>query len=103
MIETLLALEVLGVKAEEVGGFLHFAQRFHAVLADLQGQCRADQVDALLDQRRHPLEQAHALGERCSAPGREGRVRRFHRLRGLRRVGHGEAAQHPALVDRTMP
>ena len=42
VIEVLLALEVVAVDVEEVRRLLHFAERFHAVLADLERERGAD-------------------------------------------------------------
>ena len=99
-IETLVGLHLVAVPAEQVGGFLHLANGLHAVLADFERHRRADVVDALLDQRCDPSQQAHALAPWRGRPGSLRVHRRRHGVSGVLRRAARKAAEEPAAVDR---
>jgi hypothetical protein len=93
-------LELVGVAGEEVGRLLRLAERLHAVLADLEGEGGRDRVDALLEEGRHALHEAHALGRGRGPPAREGRLRRGHGPVHVAFVPEGEAAEDEPAVHR---
>ncbi len=71
-------LEVVGVVPEEVDRLLRLAERFHPVLADFEGECCCDFVDARFHDVRDTAQQAHSFAARCGAPRRERLVRGVH-------------------------
>ncbi len=64
-------LEIVGVMPEEIDGLLRFAERLHAVLADLERERRRDLVDALFHDVGDATQQPRALRDRRGAPGQE--------------------------------
>ena len=100
MVKSAAALEFIGIAAEEVSGFLRLAECLHAILADLQRQCRGNTVDALLDELRDALQQLDARRQRAAPPRRPGALRRLHRRFNIGRAGQRERAQYLALIGR---
>ncbi len=101
MVERLALLEFIGIAIEEIGGFLHLAQRFHSILAHLQRQCRCNVEYALLDELRHPMQILRTLGRRSALPSLPCLVRGLQGLFRFVDRGDRELAQHGALIDRT--
>ena len=93
-------LEVVAIALEEVGGFLDLSERFHAVLAHLERDGRADVVDAVLDELSHATQQPVAFFHRRSAPARECSPGRGNRLVDLLFRRHGKVPQDPVRVYR---
>ena len=93
-------LEVVGVVPEEVHRLLRLAERFHAVLADFERECRGDFVDARFHDVRDTAQQAHSLAGRCGAPGRKRLVRGVHGGASVLLGRHGELPELDVAVDR---
>jgi hypothetical protein len=99
-VETFVGLHLVAVPREQIGGLLHLAERLHAVLADFERDRGADLVDPLLDQCRHPPQQADPFAPRRRRPAAECTDRRRHRIGPILCRAAGKAAQKTVTVDR---
>src|SRR5262245_26819068 len=103
MIETVLRDKIVRIQSEEFRRLLHFAEGFHAVLADFQRQCSADLVNAFLNQSCNLLQQPDPFRHRGRAPTWKRAARRRHRLIRLVSACEWKMAQYAALIDRAAP
>jgi len=85
--------------ADEVGGFGHFPQGFHAVFAHFQRHRRGNFVDALVDNIGQLAQQVNALIPIHAAPGGEGGLGGSHRVGGVLRCAFLEGGQVHICVD----
>ena len=98
--EALVLFHHLGRVVHQVGGFLHVAEGFHAVLAHVQRHRRAQLKDALFDQFRGLADEGHAFLPRGTRPGGEGAAGGLNRHLRVGGVSFLHYAQHPIGVDR---
>ena len=100
--DTIVALVLLvlrGVTGEEVRRLLGFAERLHAVLADLERERGPDGVHPLLDERGGSPDETDPLLVRGHPPGGKGPFGGGHRALDIRGPADRETTQHQALID----
>ncbi len=98
-----MALEVVRIVTEEVDRLLRLAERFHAVLADLERKCCGNLIDTRLDDVGDATHQSQALRDRRGAPGRKRRLRRPHRASASSQEATAKSPSTRSLIDRTAP
>ena len=97
--EAVVAFHLVAVPADQVGSLLDIAQRFQAVLADLQRHGRADIHQAVADQISRAPHDGDTFLPGRRAPAGRGSARRGQCLGGLLARALLERAQQPVAVD----
>ena len=94
-----LPFVVGAIHGEEVRGFLHFAQRFHAILAHFErNRCR-NIVNTLFDEFGRAAQDAVSSLDWGATPARKRRLRSGHRQIRLLNRRLWESSEHVVAID----